>query len=129
MYADRVFEPGPNRIFTFGSNQGGRHGKGAALEARLKYGAIYGVAEGLMLTVPGGVGCYAIPTKDQYLTVLALAQIKPSVDRFLLFARANLDLTFFVTRIGTGLSGLRDQDMLVMFKGYSVNCVMPIGWE
>ena len=28
-------------IFVFGSNTEGKHGKGAALEARLKHGAIY----------------------------------------------------------------------------------------
>lgn len=29
-------------VFVFGSNQAGRHGKGAALEAVRKWGAIYG---------------------------------------------------------------------------------------
>jgi len=45
-------------IFIFGSNEAGRHGKGAALHARQHHGAEYGV----------GVGrtgdAYAIPTKD-----------------------------------------------------------------
>ena len=52
---------GSNRtmnIFVFGSNLAGRHGKGAALHAKLHYGAIVG----------RGVGrqgnSYAIPTKD-----------------------------------------------------------------
>lgn len=34
------------RVFVFGSNLAGRHGAGAALEARLRHGAIYGCGEG-----------------------------------------------------------------------------------
>lgn len=37
----------PGQIFVFGSNLDGRHGKGAALTAMRKFGAKYGVAEGL----------------------------------------------------------------------------------
>ena len=36
-----------NEIFVFGSNRQARHGKGAALTARNKFGAIYGQSEGL----------------------------------------------------------------------------------
>ena len=54
-------------VFVFGSDLAGRHGKGAALWARLHRGAIYG----------RGVGrqgnAYAIPTKDRQLRVLPLA--------------------------------------------------------
>ena len=32
----------PNQIFVFGSNTQGRHGKGAALTAKNKFGAVYG---------------------------------------------------------------------------------------
>lgn len=48
----------PNQIFVFGSNTQGRHGKGAALTARTKFGAIYGQARGLQGQ------SYAIVTKD-----------------------------------------------------------------
>ena len=47
-----------NQIFVFGSNTEGRHGKGAALIARQKFGAIYGQARGLQ------GHSYAIVTKD-----------------------------------------------------------------
>lgn len=36
-----------NEIFVFGSNMAGRHGKGAALYARLNHGAVYGQGIGL----------------------------------------------------------------------------------
>jgi hypothetical protein len=48
-------------IFVFGSNLAGRHGKGSALEALKKHGAIYGQGVG-----PQGAS-YAIPTKDHTL--------------------------------------------------------------
>ena len=47
-----------NQIFVFGSNTQGRHGKGAALTARLKFGAIYGQPEGIQGK------SFAIITKD-----------------------------------------------------------------
>jgi len=50
--------PEPNTIFVFGSNPEGRHGAGAAKIAREKFGAIYGVGEGLQ------GNAYALPTKD-----------------------------------------------------------------
>ena len=49
------------KIFVFGSNLAGRHGAGAALDARRYHGAVYGVGEGLM------GNAYAIPTKDRAL--------------------------------------------------------------
>lgn len=51
-------QPEPNTIFVFGSNPEGRHGAGAAKIAREKFGAIYGVGEGLQ------GNAYALPTKD-----------------------------------------------------------------
>jgi hypothetical protein len=46
-------------IFVFGSNLKGVHGKGAALHAKEKHGARYGVGSG-----PTGTA-YAIPTKSR----------------------------------------------------------------
>ena len=47
-----------DQIFVFGSNAQGRHGKGAALTARLIFGAIYGNPEGIQGK------SFAIITKD-----------------------------------------------------------------
>ena len=87
-----------NQIFVFGSNFAGRHGKGAALQAR-KFGAKYGVGVG-----PQGQ-CYAIPTKDRYLRVLPLSTIKEYVLQFVAYATQHPELEFLLTPIGTGLAG------------------------
>lgn len=110
------------RIFVFGSNTAGRHGKGAALDAKNLWDAEYGVGEG-----PTG-RAYAIPTKDANLKRRTLFQIGASVTKFLEYARANPDKTFFVTRIGCGLAGYKDEDIGPMFEGYPSNCELPPGW-
>jgi len=66
-------------VFVFGSNLAGRHGKGAALYARQRRGAIYGQGEGL-LGLQGR--SYAIPTKDAMIRTLPLAAIASHVARF-----------------------------------------------
>ena len=64
------------KIFVFGSNLAGRHGKGAALFARQHRGAVYGQGQGLQ-------GCsYAIPTKDARLNTLPLHEIEGYVHHF-----------------------------------------------
>jgi hypothetical protein len=111
------------QIFVFGSNLAGRHGKGAALEAKQRHGAIYGQGVGLQ-------GCsYGIPTKNRDLWTLPLAEIEFYVERFLEFAAEHPELNFNVTRIGCGLAGYQDKDIAPMFKGAPVNCVLPDGWR
>jgi len=110
-------------IFVFGSNEAGRHGKGAALEARVTYGAVYGVGR-------GRTGhAYAIPTKDGRLNTLPLEAIKIYVDEFLEYARSNPDLKFKVTRIGCGLAGYRDDQIAPMFASEPSNCQLSIEWQ
>lgn len=115
------------KIFVFGSNLAGRHGAGAALEARRKYGAIYGVAEGLQ-----GYS-YGIATKDHQLNPRRLEDIKISVDTFLAFARDMLvtdpSMEFVVTPIGCGLAGFTSAQIGPMFAGASKNVLLPSGWE
>jgi hypothetical protein len=48
MRVDRITYLEPSQIFVFGSNYGGWHSKGAALDARRSFGAVSGVSEGLM---------------------------------------------------------------------------------
>lgn len=112
----------PTTIFVFGSNLAGRHGKGAAKEAYKKYGAIYGRSIG-----PMGES-YAIPTKDFELKVLDLSVIRAYVDLFVDYTKNNPNLNFFVTAVGTGLAGYRDEDIAPMFKG-AINCWFPASWK
>lgn len=109
-------------IFVFGSNLAGRHGRGAALYARLNHGAVYGVGIG-----PQG-NAYAIPTKDERLNTLPLTSILDYVIDFINYAERHPELTFEVTRIGCGLAGYKDADIAPMFALAPSNCLLPTGW-
>jgi hypothetical protein len=120
---DKVFEPGPNRVFVFGSNLAGRHGAGAALTAYEKYGAVWGRGEGLW------GDSYAIPTKSVELFTLPLVMIQYHIKRFIDAANCRPDLYFFVTRIGCGLAGYTDDQIAPMFKLAPPYCELPHGWR
>lgn len=107
------------RIFVFGSNLAGRHGKGAALAARKDHGAIYGKAEGLQGSA------YAIPTKSSSLVPLPLETIAGHVATFLTFAEYHPELIFSVTPIGTGLAGYTPADIAPMFRLAPANVRLP----
>jgi hypothetical protein len=112
----------PSRIFVFGSNRSGRHGKGAALFARQNHGAIYGQGEGRQ------GDSYAIPTKDESLDPLTLDEISDHVHIFLGYARAHPELLFEVTRVGCGLAGYSDSQIAPMFRSLPANCVVAPEW-
>jgi hypothetical protein len=111
------------RIFVFGSNLAGRHGKGAALTAFRNHGAVYGNGVGLQ------GNSYAIPTKDENLNTLSLTKIERYVNQFIRFAQLNPDIMFEVTRVGCGLAGYDDVDIAPMFKNAPLNCILPVGWR
>lgn len=107
---DYIKKLATKEIFVFGSNQSGRHGKGAAKTA-LGWGAAWGQAEGLQGRT------YGIPTKDSsVLKTLSIEEIKPYVDRFIDFAKTRPDLIFLVTEVGCGLAGLKPKDVAPLFK-------------
>ena len=108
------------KIFVFGSNLAGRHGKGAALQAIENYGAIYGIGVGLQ------GNSYAIPTKDYNIKTLPLDKIEMYVNDFIKFAEKNKHLTFLLTAIGCGLAGYAPEDIAPMFKDASSNVIKPI---
>jgi len=112
-----------DHVFVFGSNLAGRHGKGAALHARLKHGAVYGKCVGIMGS------SYAIPTKDTRLYPLALESIELHVADFLFYARERPAHRFYVTAVGCGLAGRKEDDIAPMFAGAPDNCVLPLGWR
>jgi hypothetical protein len=110
-------------IFVFGSNEAGRHGKGAALYARRHHGAAYGVGF-------GRTGhAWAIPTKDAQLRTLPLERIAHYVGLFLTYAREHPELAFKVTAIGTGLAGYKHDDIAPMFARAPANCDLPGAWR
>lgn len=107
------------RIFVFGSNLAGRHGKGAALWARRHRGAIYGQGYGMQGE------SFAIPTKDASLRTLPLEEVERWVIQFLAFARCRPDLIFELTPIGCGLAGYRPKDIAPMFRNAAPNVELP----
>lgn len=107
------------KVFVFGSNLAGRHGKGAALHAVQRHGARYGQGIGLQGQA------YAIPTKDHRLRPLPLSEIKRHVEVFLAFATSRPDLTFEVTPVGCGLAGYHPQDIAPLFRLTSDNVHLP----
>ena len=99
-----------NDVFVFCSNLSGRHGKGAAKTA-LGWGAKYGQASGIQGKT------YGIPTKDASIRrTLSIEEIKPFVDDFIEFAKANENLIFLVTEIGTGLANHTKENIAPLFR-------------
>jgi hypothetical protein len=123
--------PTGDAVFVFGSNLAGRHGAGAAKAAREQFGARYGVGAG-----PTG-RTYAIPTKDGRgnadlkapSQVLPLSVVAEHVSRFIDYARAHPELSFFVTRVGCGLSARPDSDVAPLFAGAPPNCSFATEWR
>jgi hypothetical protein len=112
----------PHMVFVFGSNRAGRHGAGAAKAALDKYGAVYGIGEGLRGR------SYALPTKDENIRTLPLTEVVAHVETFLEFARHHSGIGFAVTRIGCGLAGFTDTQIAPLFKNAPSNCYLPEGW-
>ncbi len=99
----------------FGSNEAGRHGKGAALTAKNCFGAVYGQGHGQQ------GNSYAIATKDASLRSLTLDTIAENVRVFLQHAINHPHKQFAVSRIGCGLAGYKDHQIAPMFKGHPSN--------
>jgi hypothetical protein len=118
-------------IFTFGANEAGVHGAGAALAARLHHGAVLGQ----------GVGrqgdSYAIPTKGKIRhganwgigRPLPVETIKAYVDDFVKYATEHPELEFQVTAIGTGHAGYTHEQMAPLFADCPANCSFDTDWK
>lgn len=115
-------KPTNGEIFVFGSNLAGVHGAGAALEANKNFGAAWGQ----------GIGAsgqsWAIPTKDYNINTCKLYDIFYYVVGFIKYAESHPELEFFITRIGCGLAGYKDEDIAPMFAKVPSNCNLPIEW-
>ena len=105
-------------IFVFGSNFQGAHMGGAARVAKEKYGAVWGIGEGLQGK------SYAIPTME------GLENLAPAVQRFTSFAKQHKELKFFVTAIGCGIAGYQPEEIAPMFlnAAYLPNVFLPLSF-
>jgi len=113
---------GPNEIFVFGSHLSGHHAGGAARQAVEQFGAIVGQGEGLQGQ------SYAIPTMHSEQL------FRDAIGRFVAFAGLHPELTFLLTKVGTGIAGFREQSVREWFaealpNGWPENIVPPEGWE
>lgn len=111
-----------NQIFVFGSNLSGIHGAGAAKAAYDYYGAPRGAGYGLMGRA------YAIPTKDWKVNTMPLSEIEKYVKHFVMFTQLFSNMNFFVTRVGCGLAGYKDEQIAPMFLG-AQNCSFANEWK
>ena len=101
-------------IFVFGANRSGIHGAGAAKTAHQRYGAKWGKGEGFYGQ------SYAIPTKDKRIRTLPFDEVKRHVNTFVEFASQKPEMTFYVTKIGCGLAGFKEENIAPLF----VNCLL-----
>ena len=102
--SERIAELGKNEIFVFGSNIQGAHGGGAAKYAYQKFGAEWGVGEGLTGRT------YALPTME------GNASMKRAVEHFIDCAKAHPEFTFLVTAVGCGIAGYTPDEVAPLFR-------------
>ncbi len=102
--SDRIAELGANEIFVFGSNMQGAHGGGAAWFAHKRFGAEWGVGEGLTGRT------YALPTMEGEMS------LRHAVDHFVDCAKQHPELTFLVTAVGCGIAGYTAAEVAPLFK-------------
>lgn len=102
--ADRIDTLEDNEIFVFGSNAQGIHGGGAARFAHKRFGAEWGVGEGLTGQT------YALPTME------GPASLRQAVAHFTDCARQHTELTFLVTAVGCGIAGYTPQEVAPLFE-------------
>ena len=110
----------PGEIFVFGSNCRGAHMGGAARVAMERFGAVWGVGEGLQGQ------SYAISTME------GLDNLRPAVERFAAFAKAHPEQRFLVTPIGCGIAGYTPEQIAPFFRKASAlpNVTLPDSfWE
>jgi len=122
-HADGTLPSDDTSVLVFGSNLAGRHGKGAALVAKERFGATPGVGRGRQGR------SYGIPTKREDLTVRSLAEIHVDVAAFIEHAQKHPETPFFVTRIGCQLAGYSDSEIAPLFAEAPANCNFPESWQ
>ncbi len=113
----------PNEVFVFGSNQYAQHEAGSA-KAAIKFGAIY-------RDVPIGLcgQSYGILTTSYSDLPVTLEFIKSQVVVLYHFALLRQDLTFLVTKVGTGIAGFTIEEIAGVFKSMTFkpqNIILPI---
>lgn len=126
MYTGSISELEPHQIFVFGANPQGWHGKGTALTAKTKFGAIQGHGRGLQGQ------SYGLITKNlkagfwdgrEYHSVgprsVSKSDIITNIKELYQTAELHPKLEFWIayTRRGRNLNGYSATEMANMFAG------------
>lgn len=113
----------PDEIFVFGSNLAGRHGAGAALQARKQFGAKLGCGTGLTGQ------CYAFPTLDKNLSQLSIDRLKKERDDLYRCCYDRPEKRFLLTKVGCGIAGYPEETMRALFANPPENLILPEDWR
>jgi group I intron endonuclease len=113
-YHPDMLTPTQDWCFVFGSNLAGIHGISGAKLARGKFGYPLGKGEGFHES-PKGMA-YGIPTKDKKIATLPIEEIQWHVGQFIDFVHANPNIKFFLTRVGCGFAGYKDEEIAPLFR-------------
>ena len=118
-YSGLIHYLNDSQIFVFGSNTQGRHGKGAALTARLRFGAIYGKPEGIQGK------SFAIITKDLTKKThpsRTKLQVISQINKLYEYATLHPDKEFIVAyKCGDhNLNAYSSEDMAKMFASRDI---------
>lgn len=121
-YTPEQFTPTGNEIIVYGTNQFAQHNGGAARFA-LGHGAIYG-------DCPIGLcgNTYGIITTSFNEVVVDAKFIEKQIQVLYQFAFLRPELSFFVTKIGTGIAGFSMEDISGIFKSIFItpsNIILP----
>lgn len=109
-------------IFVFGSNLNGYHSGGAAAQAYKDFGAEWEIGEGLSGQT------YAFPTLERDMHKRGVRALQNSRDRLYATARALPEKNFILTRVGCGIAGYPEADMIELFRDQPSNITKPEGW-
>ena len=112
----------PEEIFIFGSNRRGEHAGGAARLAHEKFGAEWGISEGLTGQ------CYAFCTLEPEMTKVGQRMLEKQRNRLFSTCRALPEKVFLLTKVGCGIAGFAEKEMIALFKDSPSNLVKPEGW-
>lgn len=120
---ENITELNDGEYFVFGSNLAGKHDGGAAKFAASKFGAEYGVGEG----VTGQT--YALPTLHANFGKMTTQTLRKHVNIFIDYATIHKDKTFILTRVGTGIAGYDENKMIELFKNSPSNVIKSKSWH
>lgn len=101
----------PHEVFVYGSNQFGMHNAGSAKTAANLFGAKFGDAPIGLLDQSYGI--ITTSFSDHSVTI---GFIESQVKVLYEFAKLRPDLTFYVTKIGTGIAGFSIDQIGSIFK-------------